>query len=117
MQRRKRTSANANLNDSDENMNTSYIVKRKQSNRATANCLSDDIKPVADVSIAVYQALLANSGGFPEEGEEMCTTVKALTLATQTLKFEINDNEQYNTIIDLVCLFNLHVAMLILYLR
>lgn len=75
------------------------------------------MKPVADVSIALYRALLANSGGFPEEGEEMCAAVKALTLATQTLKVEINDNEQYNTIIDLVHLFNLHVAMLILFLR
>lgn len=84
-------------NDSDEK--TTYIHKQKQSNRATAHSLSDSIKPIADISISLYRALLANMGGFPAKGDEMRAVVKALAFASQTCKIDIDDNNEYNAIV------------------
>lgn len=99
-------------NDSDEK--NTYIHKRKRSNRAMAHSLSDSIKPIADISISLYRALLANMGGFPAEGDEMRAAAKALAFASQTCKTEIEDDNEYNAItmgnlLRLICKYNLNI--------
>lgn len=67
-----------------------------------AHSLSDSIKPIADISISLYRALLANMGGFPAEGDEMRAAAKALSFTSQTCKIDVDDNDDYNAIVDLV---------------
>lgn len=57
---------------------------------------------MSDLSITAYRALIANVGGFPDEGEEMRASAKALTFATQKYNIEVEGDDEHNALVDLV---------------
>lgn len=94
-----------------------YVPRQKQTNRAMAHSLSDAMKPVVDVSISVYRAILANGGGFLDINDKTCAAAKAIMFASKMLNVKIKSDEDYNTIINLVHSFYLHVTLLIIFFR
>lgn len=75
------------------------------------------MKPVTDISISVYRAILANGGGFLDINDKTHAAAKVIIFVSDMLNVEIKSDEDYNIIIDLVHSFYLHVTLLIIFFR